>query len=286
MTADQLIFINENCANKKAAIQDPLLLLCDRKQRIYSTDSQCQCPTKDQLRFVTKTDLAKTNIQLELSNGKMICTNYSENNMEAVTRLLIPQDETDDKFDTYRTTLLLLCRFYSRDNLIDLVQKIIKKNPVAVKETTAAGSNALLVLCAFSSNNKIVQVVELLIGNGINVNEKGKYGYNALMALLQYSTSNQIDQVTELLIKKGTHLQEVDESGKNALSILCAFSKSSKILSVVKILIKNGINSRQKDKNEKTAADYMRERSADEVPNKWKILDVIEKHKQYYVIPI
>ena len=280
MTADQLIFVNTNCKNTEADNDgDPLLLLCDGKQQIYSTESQCQCPTKDQLLFVTKSELAKTNIQLELSNGKMICTNFSQNNVETVTRLLIPQDETGDKFDTYRTTLLLLCRFYSRNNLIDLVQKLIKNNPTAVTETTAAGSNALLVLSAFSSSKKIVQVAQLLIENGVSVNEKGKYGYNALMALFEYSTSDKMDKVAELLIKKGIHLEEVDESGKNALSVLCAFSKNIKILRVVELLINNGMIIRQKDKNGKTAADYMNERSLHEVPSKSQILDLIEKIK-------
>jgi len=101
----------------------------------------------DQLLFVTKSELAKTNIQLDLSNRKMICTNFSQNNVETVTRLLIPQDETGDKFDTYRTTLLLLCHFYSRDNLIKMVQKLIKNNPTAVTETTAAGSTC--IVCVF-----------------------------------------------------------------------------------------------------------------------------------------
>jgi len=55
--------------------------------------------------------------------------------------------------------------------------------------------------------------------------------------------------------------------------------KSVKILQVVELVIINGIKSRQQDENGKTAADYMRERSIDELPNKSKILDLIEKLK-------
>ena len=79
-----------------------------------------------------------------------------------------------------------------------------------------------------------------------------------------------------MLIDKGTNLSDTDEDGRNALSFLCAYSKNPKILQVARLLISKGIDIQQKDKYGKTAVDYMNERSADKVPDKLQILDLLQ----------
>ena len=281
MTADQLIFVNSNCGDTKniSTSREPLILLCGTHENSVSSDSSCQCPTAHQLMMATKSELAKTNILLETGNNKMICTNYSQSNVFAVARLLIPIDEDVTKFDTYGNTLLILSRFYANDNLIELVKKLISSNASSVTATTTFGSSALMVLSAFSNSDQIVQVAELLIESGAVVEKKGKHNYNALMALCEFSTSDKIVQLAELLISKGINLNEKDEGGRNTLSVLCHNSYSPKILQVAKLLITNGISVNQIDKDGKTAFDYMNDRSVDDIPNKTGILQLLEEQR-------
>ena len=57
---------------------------------------------------------------------------------------------------------------------------------------------------------------------------------------------------------------------------MCLLYKNPKILQVARLLISKGIDIQQKDKYGKTAVDYMNERSADKVPDKLQILDLLQ----------
>ena len=169
----------------------PDLFLCGKHENYSTIKAPCGCPPTAQLQSGSTSELAKT--EQSPTNSKLVCIIFKKENVDTLSRFLIPPVENANKFDTYKNALLLLCRFYSRDNLIDLAQLLINLNSTIATEKTEHGSSALLVLCAFYNRDNIVQVAELLKRNGVSVNEKGKYGYNALMALFEYFTSEKID---------------------------------------------------------------------------------------------
>ena len=228
-TTDPVILTNTSCKSKRNS--DPLILLCGDKnyQNTTVADLPCQCPAADQ-------PLSRSRI------NQLMCIDYSPKNLNDTARLVLSPRDIAEKKGSW-STLSILSRSYSQDNLIDIVQQLIKNNSTAVKETNSDSNyNALYMLCLSSTNQKIVQVAELLIDNGVNLNK------NALMRLSGFSQSEKIVEMAELLISKGIELNQTGDSGYNALMWLCRFSSNKKIVQMAKLLIEKGINLNQTDK--------------------------------------
>jgi len=217
MTKDRVIFIDANCTNVNNS--NPVLLLCGKSDDNNSLmDSSCQCPTADQLL------LSATKIRSAIKN-QLMCTNYNKKNVDVAARLLIPRD-SDETLNSWNS-LLIVCRFYSHNNLLDLVDQLITINSTDVMATTADGFNALMVLSRYSNNEKIVQVAKLLIAKGIGVNHVTSSGFNALMILSWFSQSDRIIEIAQLLIDQGSDIHRQDNDGKNSVTyvIMSLFRK-------------------------------------------------------------
>lgn len=176
----------------------------------------------------------------------MLCTNYSRKNVEAAASLLIPRDSYD--IETYEewNALLILCAFYSQDNLIDLVNRLIIDNFVDVTTVSAVTRfSPLTLLCRYYKGNQMVQIAELLIEQGVDVSHQDVYGHNALTSLLRWSESDKILEVAQLLIAMGVDINKANNYLDNGLMLLCHYSKSDKILQLAKLLLSKGIDINQ-----------------------------------------
>ena len=256
---DHMISIDTNCTNfENGGNKNPLLLLCGSEK--YQNSLPCQCPAPNQL-LQTSTKVKITNNQQQ-----MICArNYSQNDVDAFARLLIPK-ELDTEINS-SNRLLTIFQFYSQNNLFSLVEQLISDDPTAITN----GKDALIWLCKDSLSDEIVEVAELLIDHGIEVNHTYKLlNYNALMSLCMWSKSDKIVEMGKLLIEKGTDLNQKDWTGRNALMWLCV-SSTEKIVQMTKLLIENGIDTRQKDRQGMNALMWLCKES---VSN--KIVEVVK----------
>jgi ankyrin repeat protein len=62
--------------------------------------------------------------------------------------------------------LMLLCRYYANEHLIDIVQLLIEKG-IDLNSRTLNGSNALLILCANYPKDNLIAIVKLLPDTGL-----------------------------------------------------------------------------------------------------------------------
>ena len=258
---------------------NPLLLLCGKININSSAALPCRCHTADQLIF------ASSKVAVIASPNKTMCSIYNPKNLITSIRLVIPRGEPMRiRFETWEP-LLLLSRFYSQDNLVDLISQLFNNNSTNVTATTPEGENALMVLLKHSKNNQIERIVKLLLTKGIDVNQiepfyqnnallvlseyysdgnklaeifkllvdkdvdvnhTNRIKHNALMNVCKYSNSDQIDEVVKLLLANGIDVNQ-NLGGSHALSILCEYSKSPKIRQVAELLIASGIKLNMKD---------------------------------------
>ena len=176
----------------------------------------------------------------------MLCTNYSLKNVEAAARLLVPRDSFD--IETYEewNALLILCAFYSQDNLIDLIGRLIIDNIADVTTVTAVTRfSALTLLCRYYKGDQIVAIAELLVEQGADVSHRDVYGHNALTSLLRWSESDKIVEMAQLLIAMGVDINQANNYQDNGLMLLCHYSKSDAILQLAKLLLSKGIDINQ-----------------------------------------
>jgi len=283
-----VLFVDSNCS---ASNRDPLLLLCGvaaagRRSTDHDTDLPCQCPHQDDIAATVSS--TKNNYQ----QNQLMCANDSPGNLEAAARLLllvVHQNEgaVESVASASPNALLILCRFYSRGNLMDLLQRLLGRNKNSLDSLITAtaqqdGANALMLLLKHSKSDKIAQAAELLIEKGVDVNHTDREGMNALLVICSsYSQSTQSNeqaqhqqtitiQLTQLLIEKGIDVHHQDAYGANALIHLCRHRRNAiinaipsssddetTIVQVIELLIEKGIDIHHRDNDGKTAADYL-----------------------------
>ena len=68
---------------------------------------------------------------------------------------------------------------------------------------TNDGANALLLLCCFYHKTNLIDIIQLLIRIGVDVNCKNKSGRNALYFLLRYYHEGNLLDIMRILIEHG-----------------------------------------------------------------------------------
>lgn len=96
-----------------------------------------------------------------------------------IIRLLITKwVDLNAKLPDGRNVIHLLCRYYTHDNLIDLITILIENGVIA--DQYDDGWNALNFLSSYYGHGNLVDLVKLLIGKGFYTNAKSSYGWTAL----------------------------------------------------------------------------------------------------------
>ena len=127
-------------------------------------------------------------------------------------QLLIVKDEIFEGWN--QIPLLALCRFYDKENLIDIVRLLIDKN-IEVNCKTKDGWNALHLVCEYYNKENLIDVVRLLIDKYINVHCKTNDGLNSLNIVCRYyDKENLIDIVQFFKLKKiSTSIAKITTDG-------------------------------------------------------------------------
>ena len=108
----------------------------------------------------------------------------------------------------YMPPLLLLCQYCKTENLPETLNILLNRNDVSVDFATRNGYNALMVLCKFYACESIIECVQLLIKHGINVDSKEKFGnrQNSLSLLCNNYKGKNLFDVALILLCHSTKL--------------------------------------------------------------------------------
>jgi ankyrin repeat protein len=88
--------------------------------------------------------------------------------------------------------LLLLCKFYEKENLIYIIQFLIGKG-IDLNFKDNNGNNALHLLCGNYQNENLIDILRILIENGIHVD------YEAISLLRVNYRKENCSQIVDLL---------------------------------------------------------------------------------------
>jgi hypothetical protein len=141
--------------------------------------------------------------------------------------------------------LLALCRFYNKENLIDIVRLLIDKN-IDVNSKTNDGWNALHLLSRNYDKENLIDIVRLLIDKNIDVNSKTNDGWNAMNFLSRYYDKENLIDIVRLLIDKNIDVNGKTKNEWNALHFACYYSSKSRLVDLVRLLVQHKIDKKVK----------------------------------------
>lgn len=90
------------------------------------------------------------------------------------------------------SALLLLSRYYSHTNLIEIIQMLVNKN-VDVNFQHENGWNALPILFQYYEHENLIDIIQILIDNNINIHSKNEKRKNSLLLLLHTLQKQKFD---------------------------------------------------------------------------------------------
>nr|CAH0103688.1 unnamed protein product [Daphnia galeata] len=137
--------------------------------------------------------------------------------------------------------ILTVCRYYDKENLIDIVKLLIEKN-IDVNCINNDGFNALNLVCQNYKKENLIDIVRLLIEKNIDVNLKNNDGWNALLTVCRYYDKENLIDIVKLLINKNIDVNCINNDGFNALNLVCQNYKKENLIDIVRLLIEKNID--------------------------------------------
>ena len=106
-------------------------------------------------------------------------------------------------------------------------------------------------MCRYYSGENLIDIVRLLIDNRIEVNAKTKYGSNPFLLLFQNVDLGYmcVLNVARLLIEKKIDTTVVNSNGDNALTLACQYHKGEELGEIIRFILNNSsidINAKNK----------------------------------------
>lgn len=135
-------------------------------------------------------------------------------------------DEVNAKDADGRTPILELCRYYDKDNLVEIVQLLID-NGADVKVADNNKRTPLLEICENYQKNDLKCVVQYMINKGSVVNAKG---LNGSTPLLELCNRHNVVEVIQLLMASKNGIPKDDpigSKGNNTSSSSVFFSNAN-----------------------------------------------------------
>jgi hypothetical protein len=164
---------------------------------------------------------------------KKLCTTETKLSIIEIIRLLF-EKEMDVNFKNNEgwKALYLLCRYYERENLFQIVKLLLRRgiDVNCVKRRVDRPSFGVTIL----QDNLI-----LLLDYDIDVNSKTKEGCNALhFVCRQYYQKENLVEVAEFLQR---NLSQLQEQRRNALHV-CRYQQKKNMMDLVPLLTRHKID--------------------------------------------
>ena len=145
--------------------------------------------------------------------------------------------------------LILLCRYYKGEDLIDLIRFLIEKG-ADINSKSSLGFNALHTLCSFYKvGGKMIELIQFLLENGLDATSLINDGRNVLHLLCEnYDHDNLVDLI-RLFIDRGVNINCKEPiQWKTLLHYVCKRYRSDNLIDVIKLFIESGVDSNAKCK--------------------------------------
>ncbi len=195
---------------------------------------------------------------------------YHETKLIEFIRLIVEEEISED---WNHIPLLALCRFYDKENLIDIVRLLIDKN-IDVNCKTNGGDNALHTVCLNYDKENLIEIVRLLIEKYIDVNCRNYNGWNALHFVCEYYNKENLIDIVRLLIEKNIDVNSKDDEGWNALHLVCYCYSKSRLVDLVRLLVRHKIDKKVKTTEGETARSLLLSRfKEEEIKDVLQVLD-------------
>jgi ankyrin repeat protein len=181
---------------------------------------------------------------INTNNSTTICFSFRNSikpNTLEIARLLINAGvDVNMKHKFGWNALQILCRHYSNENILQIVELMIESGGVDLHSTNIYGSNALMLLCRYYSGANLVDIVRLLIERGVDVCAINNNGWSALLFLSFYYTGSNLVDIIRLLIQKNKNV--VRHRSNAGLTVPDALSRnwSGQLHSIVQNLTADG----------------------------------------------
>ena len=129
------------------------------------------------------------------------------------------------------TALLALCKYYNKEDVIDIIRMLIEKQ-VDVNDVYPNGSSsALLLLCQYYKHENLIDIIKLLVDNNANVNYRTKDGDNILNLLCRHYLRTNLIELVRFLIDKIKF-----DNGKNDAWRVVQLLQESKLSNAAEII--------------------------------------------------
>ena len=195
---------------------------------------------------------AGANVNAKTNDGwsalHFVCRYYSGDNLIDLVQLMILNGVEVNSNKNGSSPLLLLCEYYNNHNLIDLIQLLVQSG-ADINAKTSDGWNALHFVCRYYSGDNLLDIIRLLIDRGIDVKAKDNQKWNALSLLCRFYKKENIINLIRLLVDNGIDINLKTNDGSNALLLLCKYYKNENLMQLIQLLARQGIDINAKDKN-------------------------------------
>lgn len=161
------------------------------------------------------------------------------------------------------TPLLLACKHYQKDDLLEVLWLLIERRAQPVR-CLPDGNNALTLTALFQAQHKdLAAILKLLIETGAGVNHRDNAKWNALMILCRfYERPTGLASAVGLLIAKGARVNERLDDGWTALHLIAKFFgdyREENLSDIVQCLVDAGADVNARTKDGSTPLDLVRQ---------------------------
>jgi len=250
--------VDINCKSPKT-FNSPLLLLCRYNQ------SQSLYPAIKIL--LKRKDIHLQHKNIFGHNALSLVSRYyrRQEDMIDIVRLLVVKyriSVTDAKDPSKRNSLILLCQFYSGENLQELVELLLDNGSDA-SYTSPHGDglrNPLILACTYYKKSNLIDLVKLLLDRGTSVNQRDRAGDNAFNLLCANYTAHNLKDILQLLVDHQIITTFKNKFGFNALLHLCKKQGSRRdLIELVKFLKDNLVEMNAEDRKGRLAYLYLKD---------------------------
>ncbi len=137
--------------------------------------------------------------------------------------------------------LLYLCQDYRRDSrlLLNIFRLWLDLQADIANSKNTDGWNALLLLCRHYPNENLIEIVQLLADKGIDINWTNKDGWNALHLACRYYKNEKLFDIVRLLINQKIDVHCKTSKGDDALHLVCQRYNKNNLPQIVGFLLGN-----------------------------------------------
>jgi len=127
---------------------------------------------------------------------------------ENLMKVVLTVSVTNYQAYSYKLTsaLRLLCSYYTNGNLIGYVQQLLNQNGINMNRSDATGKATLHLLCENYQHENLIDLVQLLIKNGADVNARCRFRQTPLFYLCWNYKKDNLMEIVQLFVKNGADI--------------------------------------------------------------------------------